>query len=306
MHPERSLARRADGDAVGAPSARADGWTSGRTEGGALLQREAPLFSSMTGPKHSCRKCERAFETQNAYEKHVQRAHGGRHSWSGGKLAAVAVVLLLITGGVAALAWRASQPAGPVDNEDAFSLSRSPRQGSDDAPVKLFAFESPQCSSCRFFHIGDGYGPSTYDRIVENYVESGKVQYVEKTFYVGYPWERTAAIAQKCVWHMAPDAFHDLTTAYYASQDRITTSNLMAFLDDWADANQVDAAALRECVESKRYAGEADADVIEGRRAGARGTPTFIVVGPSGQAQIIAGPQSYHTFEVAFQDALAQ
>lgn len=238
--------------------------------------------------------------------KRGRKAQPGRGSWSGGKLAVGVVALLVLAGGVAALAWRASQPAGPVEVEEAFSLSRSPRQGSDEAPVKLFAFESPQCSSCRFFHVGDGYSPSTYDLILDNEVAAGKVQYVEKTFYVGYPWERTAASAQKCVWHIAPEKFHLLTTAYYTSQDRITTSNLMDFLAQWARANGVDADALAECVEKGTYVGEADADVQEGRRAGARGTPTFIVVGPTGAAQIIAGPQSYRTFQAAFEDALAQ
>lgn len=254
----------------------------------------------------TCRKCQRAFPTKEAYERHVRKVHGGRAPWGPGKLAVAAVVLVILAGGVAALAWRSSQPAGPVDLDEQFSLAESPRQGSDSASVKLFAFESPQCSSCRFFHVGDGSGPSTYDLIVQNYVSTGKVQYVEKTFYIGYPWERTAASAQKCIWHTAPDKFHLFTTAVYQSQDRISKATVLGFVEQWANGQGLDGAALRACTEEDRYTSEADSDAIEGRRAGARGTPTFIVVGPAGEAQIIAGPQSYHTFEVAFQDALAQ
>ncbi len=136
-------------------------------------------------------------------------------------------------------------------------------------------------------------------------MNTGKVQYFEKTFYVGYPWERTTAGAQKCVWHAAPDKFHLLTTAFYTSQDRITTANVISFVEQWADSQGLDGAEISACTHEDRYGSEADSDVIEGRRAGARGTPTFIVVGPSGEAQIVAGPQSYRTFQVAFEDALA-
>jgi protein-disulfide isomerase len=255
---------------------------------------------------HECRKCQRSFPTREAYEKHVRKVHAGRAPWGTGKLVAAGLALLIVAGGVAALAWKSSQPAGPVNIEAQFSLSDSPRQGSDSAPVKLFAFESPQCSSCRFFHVGDGSGPSTYDLIVQNFVDTGKVQYVEKTFYVGYPWERTGAAAQKCVWHTAPEKFHLLTTAFYESQDRISKANVVSFVEQWATSQGLDGAQMRACVEEDRYTSEADADVLEGRRAGARGTPTFIVVGPTGEAQIITGPQSYHTFQVAFEDALVQ
>lgn len=264
------------------------------------------LGHAMASGEHACRDCGRKFGTKDALGRHARTAHGARRAVSGTQLAVAAVVLLLVAGGVAALTWRAAPEPGGADPEEAFSLSSSPRQGSDDAPVKLFAFESPQCSACRYFHVGDGSGPSTYDRIVSEYVATGKVQYVEKTFYIGYPWEKAASYAQKCVWHMAPEKFHLLTTAIYASQDRISASNLGSFLAQWAEGNGVDADALRSCTDSKQYAAEAESDVAEGRRAGARGTPTFIVVGPTGEARIIPGPQPFATFERAFQDALGQ
>jgi protein-disulfide isomerase len=222
------------------------------------------------------------------------------------KIAVALAFLLVAAGAVVAFSVQNDESGGPADAEALFSISDSPRQGSEDAPVKLIAFESPQCSSCRFFHVGDGRGPSLYERLIADYVEPGHVQYVEKAFYVGYPWERVGVAAQKCVWHSHPDAFFDLTRAFYHHQPDIRSSNVHDFIHGWATQAGLDGDALLACVDADRFTSEGDRDVREGRNAGARGTPTFFIVGPTGSVATITGPQSYDTFQVAIQNALAE
>lgn len=189
-------------------------------------------------------------------------------------------------------------------NADPFHVETSPNFGGDEYNVTLVAFESPQCSSCRLFHHGTGNGqPSTFERLSADFFEVGKVRYVEKAMFIGYPWERAAANAQKCVWHEAPDSFFDLTQAIYRDQTKINSGNLETWLSSWATGAGVDAKKIVSCTQAKTYADEVAQDLKDAQLAGVSGTPTFIVVAADGQTQRIVGPQSYETFVQAIENA---
>lgn len=214
---------------------------------------------------------------------------------------AVAVLAIII---VAVALARTNGNAGT--SEERFHVSASPSTGPSSTNVTIVAFESPQCPSCRIFHNGLGDGrPSTYERLFQTQFSTGKVQYVEKAFFVGWPWERQGAAAQKCVWHDRPTLFFNLTQAFYHDQDRITVPNFDAYLQEWSTLEGYDGAKLIACTQQNPYLSEIQQDVRDGERAGVSGTPTYFIIGPTGKTQTIVGPQSYDTFARAIENALA-
>ncbi len=251
-----------------------------------------------------CPRCHRTF-TDAAFENHYRKAHGRAPPMDPRRKGMIAVGIL----GVLAFGVVLAVVGGVFDDpppDVAFHLAESPRMGRDDAPVKLVAFESPQCPACKLFHVPRG-GPSTLDSIITNYVNPGKVQYVEKTFFIGEPWEERGAAAQKCSWHESPTAFFNLTERLYReAQDQYFGSLPDSFLRSHAQQEGIDADAYMGCVNANRYESETERDVRDGYQAGVGGTPTFFVVAPDGTLTQIVGPQSYGTFRNAIEEALAK
>lgn len=251
-----------------------------------------------------CPHCDRELPSRKALDDHVDRAHPEAEAPSSGgswwilgvlvALALAAVVGAMVLGG------------GGADSE--FHIEQSPHTGDLDAPVKLVAFESPACTSCRLFHIERGGDPSTFDQLHDRFVATGQVTYVEKFARAGYGWDRVGANAQKCAWNLGGwEAFHGLTQGYYEERSRISGDNAGSFALSWArDSPTVDASAFRSCFEDKRYDEEISRDLGDGRAAGAQSTPTFIVVAPDGSQEKIVGPQPVETFTAKIQQALAK
>lgn len=253
---------------------------------------------------NDCPHCDRSFPTSRALDDHIARSHPDATeptNWTPILVGALAVLAVAAVG--AALLM-----GGGGNAETPYHVEESPRTGDERAPVTLIAFESPACPNCKRFHLGSGDGPSAYEQLLETYVEPGEVRYVEKFSPIRYSWERTAANAQKCVWHQGGwEAFHGITQAYYTNQNSMDASNAAAFATDWAQgASSVNANELDDCIRDARYSHELDRDVSDGRGAGVRGTPTFIILAPDGTSQQVVGPQPFSHFQGLIEDALAK
>lgn len=255
------------------------------------------------GRTRECPHCDRTLPSTRALEDHVQRAHPGEDEPTNWTPILVGALAVLAAGAVGAALILGGGPS----TETSYHVEQSPRTGQADAPVTLVAFESPACPNCQRFHLGSGSGPSVYERLLDTYVDSGEVLYVEKFARLGYAWERPAANAQKCAWHQAGwSAFHDLTQALYRNQADLSTSNVASFVEGWAQRSaDVQASAISACLEERRHDGDLTRDLRDGEQAGVSGTPTFIVVSPTGTTEQIVGPQPFSTFETAIEDALA-
>ncbi len=256
------------------------------------------------GRTRECPHCDRTLPSTRALEDHVQRAHSGEDAPTNWTPILVGVLAVLAAGAVGAALILGGGPSTATS----YHVEQSPRTGQADAPVTLVAFESPACPNCQRFHLGSGSGPSVYERLLDTYVEDGDVRYVEKFARLGYAWERPAANAQRCAWHQAGwSAFHDLTQAIYRNQADLSGSNLASFVEGWAEQSaDVDPSAIGGCLEERRHDGDLTRDLQDGEQAGVSGTPTFIVVSPTGTTEQIAGPQPFSTFETAIEDALAR
>lgn len=251
---------------------------------------------------HDCPHCDREVPSRKALEDHIDRSHPDAEDPSDRTWIALGALVVLAVAAVGA----AMVFSGDSTADDRFHIEESPHTGDLDAPVKMIAFESPACTSCRLFHIERDGQPSTFSQIHDRYVTTGQVTYVEKFASAGYGWDRVGAQAQKCAWNLGGwEAFHELTQGYYDQRPQISASNADRFALDWAEGSStVEAQAFASCFDERRHDDEISQDVTDGQVAGARGTPTFIIIAPDGSSEKIVGPQPFNTFAISIENAL--
>ena len=167
------------------------------------------------------------------------------------------------------------QPAtGEIDLQGVNAL------GDPNAPVVLVEYSSFTCPFCARHNL------ETFGRIVEEYVETGKVYYVYKHF-LRNEVDGVAANAAECAGEQ--DMFFDYKYQIYINQNSISNpgffeqiaSNLGLNMDSWTS-----------CFNSGRYTQKANADRAEGMANGVTGTPGFIING-----QLVSGAQPFQAFQ---------
>jgi protein-disulfide isomerase len=186
--------------------------------------------------------------------------------------------------------------------EDVFvNVAGSPSLGSRDAKITIVEFTDFECPFC------GAYARETFGRIMSEYVKTGKVRYVSRNFPLeqSHPLARKAAEVALCAEEQGK--YWDLHDRFFADQRKITVDDV----PEHAAALGADAAALRQCADSGRYAQKVAADLAEGREVGVSGTPTFFigyadVKNPSRIKAVrsIPGNAPYREFEKAIGEAL--
>lgn len=165
----------------------------------------------------------------------------------------------------------------------------SPVLGDPSSPVTIVEFGDYQCEKCyEWFH-------NTKPAIYENFIKSGKANLVFVDLSVLGRDSPKAAQATYCAEDQGKYwEYHDLL---YNSQEHIDSG--------WADTERLKAFAFdigldmelfNSCLDSGKYAKRVQHNIDVARENGARGTPTFVIVGPEGQ-QKIGGAQPYSVFE---------
>lgn len=170
--------------------------------------------------------------------------------------------------------------------------------GAADAPVVVREFSDFQCPYCRQFHA------NIQDRLVEEYVTSGKVRFEYQHYIVidgnvGGTESRNAAQASECAAEQG--AFWDYKNMLFANQrgegtGAFTDPRLKAF----AEALGLDSQKFNSCLNSSRAANNVTADEARGRALGVRGTPALYV-----NDQPVQNPLDYASVKAAIDAALA-
>lgn len=176
----------------------------------------------------------------------------------------------------------------------------SPILGSESAPVTIIEFGDYQCPYCQMWN------QQTKPAIEANYIESGKANLIFVDFPIIGPDSVKAHASTYCAdeqglyWQ-----YHDFL---YANQGHEN--------DGWASANSLkllatkmpglDVEAFSGCVDSGMYESRVQTNKGIATQAGARSTPSFIIVGPEGSATQITGAQPYGTFQMAIDEKLGQ
>jgi protein-disulfide isomerase len=140
------------------------------------------------------------------------------------------------------------------------------RMGNEKAKYALIEFSDFECPFCSRFH-GDAY-----PKIVENYVDTGKVQYVFRDFPLGFHRKaRGAHIAARCAGDQGQ--FWAMHHALFSNQKTLGPP----LYTRTAGELKLDEDAFKRCTADTAVGAAVDKEMAAGRNYGVRGTPTFYV-----------------------------
>lgn len=184
--------------------------------------------------------------------------------------------------------------------ETSLPYNQTPTPGGDvllgdpNAPVEIVEYSDYQCPFCGKFALETG------SKINENYVASGKVKVIYKdlivadSFVAGGHESTDAALAANCAADQGKFwEYHDALFVIEIVDQKENNGNLTKELF-LAIANKLgmDKSAFESCYDSKKYAGEIEADMAEAQNDLQRlSTPSILING-----ELIQGAQPYENF----------
>ena len=135
-------------------------------------------------------------------------------------------------------------------------------------------------------------------RIREQYVDTGKVQFVYKHFAILGPESVQSAEASECAAEQGKFwDFHDLI---FADQNTARSSLNQDKLVELAGQIELDTEAFAECLSSGKYNQQIARESQTVQSLGVRGTPGFLVNG-----LFLSGAQPFEVFEQVIEEQLA-
>ena len=176
------------------------------------------------------------------------------------------------------------------DESKTLELKDAPVLGSKTAPVTIVEVGDYQCHMCKLWF------EETRPLIIENYVETGKVNFV----FVDMPFLGSDSTPASEATYCADDQgryweYHSMLFTYQEEID-----------DGWASANRLQAFAFNlgldieqfdKCMKTDDHRSLVNSNMqIAKKQFGANSTPTFVIVGPTGEAEKIVGAHPYSTF----------
>ena len=177
---------------------------------------------------------------------------------------------------------------------NSISLTNTPSQGSDGAPITIVEFADLQCPECARMHAFFN------DVLIPKYGNKIRIFYKEFPIVAIHNWAWNAAIASKCVYEIRPDAFLRFRTLVFQKQSTITAATAKSALLDAGEAVGVKQAELGACLEKPDAKSLVEQDVREGKLLEVATTPTLEVNG-----RIVVGmPDEKYLYKV-LDDALS-
>ena len=176
------------------------------------------------------------------------------------------------------------------DESKTLELKDAPVLGSKTATVTIVEVGDYQCHMCKLWF------EETRPLIIENYVETGKVNLV----FVDMPFLGSDSTPASEATYCADDQgeywkYHAMLFTYQEEID-----------DGWASANRLQAFAFNlgldieqfdKCMKTDDHRSLVNSNMqIAKKQFGANSTPTFVIVGPTGEAEKIVGAHPYSTF----------
>jgi len=170
--------------------------------------------------------------------------------------------------------------------------------GDPNAPVTIIEYSDFQCPFCGRF------ARETEPLILKNYVVPGKVRLVYRTFgdWIG-PESLLAAEAAYCggdqgkFWD-----FHDIL--FYNQHGENEGAFTRPRIETMAKMLGLKMDQFDQCLDSHKYQKQAMQDLQDGKAAGVKGTPSFVIIAPDGSQQFIEGALPYARFQGAIEAAL--
>jgi len=162
---------------------------------------------------------------------------------------------------------RASAADEPQPQDIVLNVTDGQTKGDKGARGVLVDFTDYQCPFCAR-HVRE-----TLPRIDTEYIKTGKLKYIVRDFPIEsiHPRAFKAAEAAHCAGKQGK--YWEMHDRLFANQRKLAPSDLTAH----AQAVALDAAQFQGCLDSGEHTGRIRKDMLEGQRAGVRGTPTFFL-----------------------------
>jgi protein-disulfide isomerase len=170
------------------------------------------------------------------------------------------------------------------------ALNGSPLLGSSNAPITIVEYGDYQCSNCQRF------ATQVKPLIIENYINTGKVKLIFKDFTIYGSDSVNGAIAAHCANEQ--NKFWEMHDFMYQNQKAINSGWLSVdSIKKLASDIDLDTQQFKTCFDSKKYAQKVTENFNDGKAAGVKGTPTFIIINGEGQMVTVQGAQPFSTFK---------
>lgn len=169
----------------------------------------------------------------------------------------------------------------PIDDD--------PVLGAQDAPITMIEFSDYECPFCTKFHN------EVFGQLIEEY--GSQIRFVYRDFPLTsiHPEAFPAAEAANCAGEQGN---------YWGYHDKLFKGGPEALSADayiqYAEELSLDMAAFQECLETRRYQDEVQADLDYAVQLGVRSTPTFFINGIG-----VVGAQPYEVFQQVIENELA-
>lgn len=174
----------------------------------------------------------------------------------------------------------------------------SPVLGSESAQVTIIEFGDYQCPFCQ------KWNQNTKPLVEKNYIDTGKV----KLIYVDFPIVGPDSIKAHAGSYCAAEQglywqYHDFlyTNQGHENGGWASTNNLKSLV---SGINGLDTDSFSKCIDSGKYEDRVKENKNIASKSGAKSTPSFIVIGPDGQATPISGAQPYSVFQKTIDEML--
>ncbi len=183
------------------------------------------------------------------------------------------------------------------------SVAGSPSMGEESADLVLVEFSDLQCPFCVRYY------DETFPKIMENFIETGKVRYVAREFPLSriHPQAQRASEAALCAGEQ--DKYWELRAKIFANRQNLSESEV----EGYAKEVGVDLEPWKACMETDHYREQVEKDLRDVQKLGITGTPSFVIgrAGTGGADSFLAtkllqGAVPYEQFEAAINDLLTK
>ncbi len=180
------------------------------------------------------------------------------------------------------------------------TFAGNPMMGDPDAPITIIEFSDFQCPFCSRFH------EQTLPAIMENYIDTGKVNFVYRDLPLGFhPNANPASIAAECANEQGKFwEYHDVLFDKQSQWQSLAADDFTTNAKQFATDLGLESASFESCLSSSETASKVSQDTKDAASYGATGTPTFFIGNEKNGFVKIVGAQPFAAFEAEINSQL--
>ena len=210
---------------------------------------------------------------------------------------AIAIVIGVVGSGLSYINQVEQQAQNNQDLGQTLTVKVPPVLGSENASVTIIEMGDYQCEMCKhWFH-------NTRSQIIENYVDSGKVN----LYFMDIPFlgrdSAKAANASYCAEEQG--MYWEYHSMLYEHQEGVdngwaSTERLKTF----AFSLGLNSEQFSQCVDLQKYKQRVNLNSDKAVSQGVQSTPYFVITNSDGEQQKISGAQPYSVFRQVIESML--